>query len=630
MADADRTAWVDYGRQQCGAEEAVAVAIDTILTDGGTLLWQKYLERKAFAFAANAVSDALIARLQMCYVHHDQGEPDLETDEGWQIEAEPEPADIDCWARMHLPVRRLAKNDPDTANSTSSKMLRTGGSLGRSGQRSRGRKTTKVLDKLSELLEMPRSMTLPEENALDVEEERMREAKAQEETRRKDREKRAKESEKAKEEERKQVQRLQEEMSKRPFSFDCDGNLMWVDEFRVDRLPKLQEAFGYNVKKERKVEDINTKIAGAPSAPASPTSPTSPDSKRKKKPSLFQGKKKAVQPEFTDGFSKLQYGQPPILDTMDVKAGVMLESMGKKKVGPDLDYGSRMMSRKEYVQLAEKEVAMDGERSHSFFASTSKEPDSPSPAHQTSIATSAQNPSINTPAPSGSAVKAGQGVGSDFSKASKEPSASAPSMGGADDGKGKGVTLPQIPQGRASATAGNAYPSQNGHGNRSAQPGAEGEKPVQKAPPAPPPFTRNRKFESLGFVRPPRYHVPQLGGPQGVGAAQPPLGATMGHGLLRSNSLKEAYFFPPAIADLPASLMKSSSEATLGSARRSSKIIGDIDPGRMMSPGDLDPSAFDKDDSAGGRLRTESTPAYRNFRHALLPPDAPNSFNKRF
>ncbi|CAE7221315.1 XCP1 [Symbiodinium natans] len=66
--------WAEFGRGICGAEEAVAATIDQILTDGGTLLWQKYLERKAFSFASNAISDALVSRLRMCYVSHDAGE----------------------------------------------------------------------------------------------------------------------------------------------------------------------------------------------------------------------------------------------------------------------------------------------------------------------------------------------------------------------------------------------------------------------------------------------------------------------------------------------------------------------------------------------------------------------------
>merc|ERR1719159_582420 len=68
-----------------------------------------------------------------------------------------------------------------------------------------------------------------------------------------------------------------------------------------------------------------------------------------------QGKtgKVPAEQEFTDSFSKLQHGQPPILETMVVQTGVVLESSGKKKQGVEPAFGERQMSRKEYVQLTE-------------------------------------------------------------------------------------------------------------------------------------------------------------------------------------------------------------------------------------------------------------------------------------
>lgn len=78
---------------------------------------------------------------------------------------------------------------------------------------------------------------------------------------------------------------------------------------------------------------------------------------------------KQAGPEFTDGFSKLQHGQPPIIETMVLVPGVLLEQMGKVKARPKLHHSplrqsgpepdSRYMSRKEYVQLAEAEVPIE-------------------------------------------------------------------------------------------------------------------------------------------------------------------------------------------------------------------------------------------------------------------------------
>lgn len=345
--------WTDYGRPLHGAEEATSAVIDQILTDGGTLLWQKYLERKAFTFAASAITEALVSRLRMSYVHHDHGEDaDLDA-ETWSIEDEPEPGEIDSWARMHLPVRRLA---PPEAGGSSTKSRfassrRNPGSRGRAN--TMGQSLTKEKEKPSE-----RSTPLELVYNMDAEEERLREAKARESAAKREKEKKAKEAGKNDEEDRKKVQQLHEEMSKRPHTFDTEGNLIWVvDDFKPDRLPKLQEAFGFLVKKDpralRETQDLAKTTAGL--APSTPEDNRKKSNRRSKNPK----KELTMDPEFADGFSKLQHGQPPILETMLVQSGVTLESMGKRKPGPEPD-GERFMSRREYVQLAEREVAMDG------------------------------------------------------------------------------------------------------------------------------------------------------------------------------------------------------------------------------------------------------------------------------
>ncbi|CAK0830643.1 unnamed protein product, partial [Prorocentrum cordatum] len=89
---------------------------------------------------------------------------------------------------------------------------------------------------------------------------------------------------------------------------------------------------------------------------------------------------------------------------------------------------------------------------------------------------------------------------------------------------------------------------------------------VQRAPAAPSWELRARQSRaSLGSKPPPRYHAPQLGGSQLVGPAQPPPGATMGHGLLRSGSRNDFFYPVPqsaprtSAAPSPASLPRQSS-----------------------------------------------------------------------
>lgn len=568
--------WSEYGKNFVGAEEAVAVAIEQILTDGGFLLWQKYLERKAFAFAANSISDALVSKLKMCYVPYDEGEASM--DDGWLVEDEPEPSEIDSWARMYLPVRRPIKDSDATADrlSAAAKSRVMDAKRKAVAQKLPGKPqtvpgTAKSVQGTAK--SESRSVPIADQIEVDEQEERLRDAKALEEARRKDKEVKLRQSERSKDEERKKVQQLHEEMSKRAHTFDGDGNLIWVEEIKVERLPKVQEAFGFNVKRDprpRMTDELQKSTKEVSSPVALPS---------KNKRSTETDKKQGI--EFTDFFSKLQHGQPPILETMAVQPGVTLESMGKKKMGHESNADGHM-SRKEYVQLAEKEEAMGSQfRPHHSMATTESK-SSPKPeARRRSVQ---QN-----------------------DVASKEASHQH-SQAAAAEGGSLGTTLPPIQTG---GPAGQQN-SQAGPAGNAQQPRPDVKTGVlaqaQKEPAAPPPSTRNRKFDAIGFMRPPRYHPPKLGGQYGFSAAQPPLGATMGHGLVRTGSHKEAYFFPAPTPDLPLGMLRrSASEASPGSGRRSNM------------KGELSIASDVEDWDSGGLMKPEMSPAYRNFRHALLP-----------
>merc|ERR1719253_860306 len=57
------------------AESAAEDVIDSILSEGGRELYQRYIARKSFSFASESISHLLIAELKMCFVRHDEGEP---------------------------------------------------------------------------------------------------------------------------------------------------------------------------------------------------------------------------------------------------------------------------------------------------------------------------------------------------------------------------------------------------------------------------------------------------------------------------------------------------------------------------------------------------------------------------
>merc|ERR1712060_444322 len=68
-------------------------------------------------------------------------------------------------------------------------------------------------------------------------------------------------------------------------------------------------------------------------------------------------------------------------------------------------------------------------------------------------------------------------------------------------------------------------------------------KPLHTAPPAPAWSLRVAKKAEVAH-RGTRNHVALLGATHSRGPSQPPLGATMGHGLLSDSSVRESFFFP--------------------------------------------------------------------------------------
>lgn len=576
------------------------------------MLWQKYLQRKAFPFAAETATDVLISHCKMCFVAHDRGENAGESGADWCLEAEPTPAEVDNWARMQLTVRRKQKklaNDmsPVTRSDRRTPTMRTRISDARVRAKSGSNR-----DKTPET----RVSDLKDEIQVDDEEEKLRDARQAEEARRRERDNKVLANKKATEVEQQRVQALHEEMARRQHTFDSEGGLIWVEDLKLDRLPKTQEVFSYFVKRDPRAREQKEETGKGKDSPAGKKSQT----QRSKRRFDRSSKGRMDEEDFPDGFSKLQHGQPPILETMVVKAGVVLDVYGKTKAGPQVAPTGGGMSRKEYVALTEKEVAYEAQ-----FASTSAEGEA-----------DPNSPNVGPPGTAGSRSAAGASASGDGEGGVKLPDiadGSAGSLGGTT-GSNRGL-------GRSGTSRGLGGPG------GTSKPGEEGNKKGkseghQKDPPAPPMNARSKKMHAIGHLgQPPRLHVAPLGGPYGFGVAQPPLGATMGHGLVRHGSSKESYFFPHAAPEIP-SLLKATSECAFGpkgrgtlrtsprTPRGSSLAALPLSGGRsreersQTAPSksqELETGALvDEESPRHGMIRAEKkSQAYRGMRQTLFP-----------
>lgn len=588
---------VGYSSYLVNAEEVAVGIIDTVLTDGGARLHERYLERKAFPFAAEAMNEALASRVQMCFVAHE----DTEDMEGWDIEEEPTPGGIDSGARMCLVMRRPKMESTMQSRDTVE-------SFRRSATRSKtlkqvGRKT--IVQPRGDLFDT-RAFSIKEEVSIDDEEEKLRSAKAAEDARRREAEEKKRLAAQRQEEECRRIEAMHEEMDRRKHTFDVNGNIIWVDDVRPEKLPKMQELVPYGLKKDQRPR-------GAPELEA-PSVKKAPNTQKAagrgghagRKQRSGGGSRKDREDEFPDTFTKLKHAQPPILDTMHVVPGVMLEFSGQSKPGPDVQKPKGQMSRKDYINLTEMQMSLDL--------------DVPSPGNSEQQSGEGGNPT----SPKDSPVKEGFPMAT--AKNEEQAATHSPGSKTSAQGTANAGTAASLQRGHKHPVPVGASQASNGQKTRDVE-----EKAPQKAPVAPPPYqTRARKFEAVGHLgRLPRFHPAPLGGPTNSRVVQPPLGATMGHGLVRSKSAKDDYFFPSPHPEPSVLSKRSRSEATLlrnaGQSVIGQTPSGNTSPVNLPSPSNKSRStekevmSIDSPDHHGRFIADRHSPAYRNARQQLFP-----------
>lgn len=636
---------MEHGRDLLAAEEAAEAALDAILEGGGRALWQQYLRCKAVPFAAEAACDALTSHLQMCFVAHDTGEEEEEAEE-WHCPAEVPRISVDSWARMRLALHSQPRSDeehaphkqesarhhgsnPGSASATPNTRSRLSPETPRKNQMStrgmlrRGNDKADSRRSLAKPHPSPRWFSIHEDPLVDYAEDRLREQKHQEEMRRRDREHKALLAEKAREEHKLRCQELHEEMARRPHNYDADGSLIWVEEVQVEELPKVMEPFPFSVhqgvrfpgasdtgKSQSLGHSSLAQTRGSKGAAARRrTRLAGTGSSTQTNPSQLEG----LPP---DGFTKLQYGQPPIIGTMNVRPGVVLKANGSTKSGLPHATGqdNGRMSRKDYIAWLEHQVPWDppllpDQREAGAGSATAASALSASGASQgAGLADSGAS------AASGAGRLAGGGGGSTAAGLdtghSVEPETS---RGGLS--RPRETSLPPIPSTQRPPSARSIGSTAGGHGmvkSLSASAGSLSLKrsgTAQREPPAPAPYMRWKQGgDAVGHLaRPPRLHIAPLGAQGGFRAPPPPLGATMGHGHISASGWlkKEAYYFPSADPSMQSHL-RSSSETTVPPTARDGDTPSTSTSlaARESRHGTISPATFSS--------------AYRDVRQAIL------------
>mmetsp|Transcript_89626 Transcript_89626/g.204860 ORF Transcript_89626/g.204860 Transcript_89626/m.204860 type:complete len:533 (+) Transcript_89626:86-1684(+) len=498
------------------AERAAAYVLDLILEEAGQTLYGKYIEKKAFSFAAEAITESLVSHLEMCYVKYDPGERDMDD---WVLEPEPVPNAIDTWARASVPVRRklrIRKQEegaPTGARSVASNRL------------GKGKNRNNYLT--SEGRESPSNtapgnrqpIPLKEEFEVDEKEEALREMQERVAKRQREEALRLRQREQEELEDQMRLAKVRDEMKNKPYTFDTEGNLLWIQQVNTEKLPAQSTSVNYKSR---------PKVAKVEEEPKRPTS-------RGREPRDARPKaQKQVKHEYTDTFKKLTTQQAPAIDVMNVAPGVVLIEKGRQKKGPEPD--GPTLSRDAYKQMADSGAGgippdygnRNPKAEDQKAAREDERPPEPAAA-AAQPAPPAQSPSVQQ--------MAGAQATSDAA-AARQAAAADPTR---------------------AADWGQAPPRQGGSGKEAAVPDRA--------------HDPRQKFAAIGHIQglPPRNRIPPLGTTVGARLPQPVLGATMGHGLMRGNEGVTGDFYFPG-AGVNASQIESSMDAGTDAAREAALL----------------------------------------------------------
>jgi hypothetical protein len=385
-------AWDSFFDPFSPAQRAAEDAVDAICSKGGKLLYDKYIHRLSFPFAATTASQQLVSELMMVYVrcdlgeaHHSAsplvpeqlgelpldcgddagaGEPESEQD-SWSLEPEPRRNTIDNWARTVVPVKKkiVVKEVPEEAQRKSSRRRPSIPGSSR-GSRAPSRTGTTagsggfgVPTVSAERLQSagPPAVIRLHEQREDVDEENthIREAKDREYKRKMEEEAKERKRAAAKMQEKEELAQVQQQMSTKPYTHDSNGNIIWIQDVQVSQLPSLVANTGYTLPRDkgskgdtRDLSDTSKEKLSATSKSVTSARPLPPVQPKK----LGEAGERA---RHSDSFKKgASTVQPSLFETMELSAGVALSNRsGKHKGRPPSQEAGGKMSRKEYEDL---------------------------------------------------------------------------------------------------------------------------------------------------------------------------------------------------------------------------------------------------------------------------------------
>lgn len=434
----------------------------------------------------------------------------------WALEAEPVRCRIDTWARACVPVRRTLVR-PKDRKITSDQKGKQQGARGKKPSSASTRSPSRLAGMMTPTNSMNRAMGVEESDKgkitreamipleiqvdNDEEEAAMREMKEREAKRKREEENRIQRKVSEEAEEAARLAQVKDQMKNKPYTYDSNGNIIWVTPMAADKLPSANPIPSYVLRRGEHAEAF--------------PSPERKGSfgKGKELGKKVKGKTKDV--EFVDTFKKFSSQQPPMMEAMKMSPGVQLRERGAHKSGEDLMSNVRasntLMTRRDYENLVQS--------GGSGYPAKDKDEGKDAEGAEA-------KPAAREVAAPGQPEASGGDAPAEPRRSNADGQKDTPTASGQPRGMKATAVKPVSPDPGLVPVAPNM--------------------PRPEQPVPPPSFRRvQMKREAIGYGLSTRERVPTGTGTRFPGcAAAPLLGATMGHGLLPQGSKHEEYYFP--------------------------------------------------------------------------------------
>jgi len=319
------------------AEEATKGVICAILDEGAAVLYQRYIEAKTFPYTGELGIAALLGECDMAY------KPcPLPAQGDWELEMRPVSATIDSWARACVPIRRdgdrLKELRPPELREVLPKEAKTS-PMKPAAKQVRTPVSAAMKDLTAGDSFLSRISLLKTEEEIDEEEMVWRDAKDREAKRKKEADARRSRQKKEEEEEHQKMSKAKDELKNKPYTYDSNGNIIWVNPVNEGKLPAYSSQMNYKFSSK----------GGAPIAVEKPEPRRQKLALKPKVNNLLVGMK-------DDTFQRLAPQQPSMYEAMALAPGVTLEDRGRTRKA-EFREPKGAMTRLQYEQLVFSDAA---------------------------------------------------------------------------------------------------------------------------------------------------------------------------------------------------------------------------------------------------------------------------------